>query len=107
MGSSGPSSPSRGRHGARPGAGWAVVILGLVILASEFEFAQRWLDFVKRHVQLWNRWIMSQAMWVRFLVGFATLLLVWAILWLTFVVMGVPAWTPDWAEQHLVRLPVD
>ena len=48
---------------------------------------------------------MSQAMWVRFLVGFATLLLVWAILWLTFVVMGVPAWTPDWAEQHLVRLP--
>ena len=88
-----------------PGPGWAVVILGLVILASEFEFAQRWLDFVKHHVHLWNRWVMSQPMWVRFLVGLATLLLVWAILWLTFVVMGVPTWTPDWAEQQLARLP--
>lgn len=88
-----------------PGPGWAVVILGLFILASEFEFAQRWLDFVKHHVHLWNRWIMSQALWVRFLVAFATLLLVWAILWLTFVVLGVPAWTPDWAAQHLARLP--
>lgn len=88
-----------------PGPGWAVVILGLVILASEFEFAQRWLDFVKHNVQLWNRWVMAQPMWIRFLIGLATLLLVWAIFWAMFAIVGVPAWTPDWAEAQLLRLP--
>jgi uncharacterized protein (TIGR02611 family) len=88
-----------------PGPGWAVVILGLVILASEFEFAQRWLHFVKRYVHVWNRWVMSQPIWIRFLIGLVTLLLVWAVLWLTFAVVGLPAWTPDWAEPHLARLP--
>lgn len=88
-----------------PGPGWAVVILGLVILASEFEFAQRWLDFVKHYVQLWNRWVMAQRMWIRFLIGLATLLLVWGIFWAMFAVVGVPGWTPDWAEVQLSRLP--
>lgn len=31
-----------------PGPGWAVVILGLVVLASEFAWAQRLLDPVRR-----------------------------------------------------------
>lgn len=88
-----------------PGPGWAVVILGLVILASEFEFAQRWLDFVKRYVHLWNRWVMAQPVWLRWAIGFATLLLVWALLWLTFALFGIPGWTPDWAAQQLARLP--
>lgn len=87
-----------------PGPGWAVVILGLVILASEFEFAQRLLDFVKRHVRRWNAWVMSQPMWVRFLIGFATLLLVWAILWGMLALTGVPDFFPDWAEEQLRRL---
>jgi uncharacterized protein (TIGR02611 family) len=88
-----------------PGPGWAVVLLGLVILASEFEFAQRWLDFVKHYVHRWNVWVMSQPIWIRCLIGFATLLLVWGVLWLMFLVTGVPAWTPDWAEEQLGRLP--
>ncbi|WP_353357977.1 TIGR02611 family protein [Intrasporangium sp. DVR] len=88
-----------------PGPGWAVVILGLVILASEFEFAQRWLDFVKHHVHLWNRWVMAQPLWVRCLIGLGTLVLIWAVFWLTFVIFGLPGWTPDWAEQQLARLP--
>jgi uncharacterized protein (TIGR02611 family) len=88
-----------------PGPGWAVVILGLVILASEFEFAQRWLDFVKGYVHRWNVWVMSQPVWIRWLIGFATLLLVWTVLWVMFLITGVPAWTPDWAEAQLVRLP--
>ncbi len=88
-----------------PGPGWAVVLLGLVILASEFEFAQRWLDFVRHRVHRWNVWVLSQPIWMRCLIGLATLLLVWAGLWLMFVVTGVPGWVPDWAAQQLGRLP--
>ena len=32
-------------------------------------------------------------------------LLVWAIFWAMFAIVGVPAWTPDWAEAQLLRLP--
>jgi hypothetical protein len=31
-----------------PGPGWAVIVLGLVVLASEFEWAQRRLEPVRR-----------------------------------------------------------
>ena len=62
-----------------PGPGWLVVFFGLLILASEFEFAQRWLDFARRHVSRWNDWIMAQALWVRGLVALGTLLIVWGV----------------------------
>lgn len=88
-----------------PGPGWAVVILGLVILASEFEFAQKWLDFVKHHVHRWNTWVMAQTVWVRWLIGLATLVLIWLIFWVMFIVTGVPGIFPDWAEDLLKQLP--
>lgn len=88
-----------------PGPGWAVVLLGLFILSTEFEFAQRWLDVVRGHVHRWNVWVMAQPMWVRFLIGLATLLLVWAVFWLMFVVTGLPGWVPDWAGAYLTLLP--
>ena len=54
-----------------PGPGWLVVILGLAILASEFEPAQRVLDFVKAKVRAWERWVRSEPWWVQ---GFFALL---------------------------------
>lgn len=88
-----------------PGPGWAVVFVGLVILASEFEFAQRWLTLAQRHVGRWNDWVMAQPMWVRALVALATVVLVWLVLWAYLAVQGVPALLPDWAQQQLERLP--
>lgn len=88
-----------------PGPGWVVVFLGLVILASEFEFAQRWLDFAKRQVGRWNDWVMNQPIWVRGLVALATLVLVWLVLWAYFAWRGVPEIMPDWFEHLLQRLP--
>jgi uncharacterized protein (TIGR02611 family) len=64
-----------------PGPGWAVVILGLAIWAIEFSWAKNLLEFTKRHVQSWTRWVTRQSWPVRLLVGFAGLIFVSAIVW--------------------------
>ena len=88
-----------------PGPGWLVVFFGLLILASEFEFAQRLLDFAKHEVGRWNDWVMAQALWVRGFVALGTLAVVWLLLWGYLAWQGVPEFVPSWAEQLLVRLP--
>ena len=88
-----------------PGPGWALVILGLVIWASEFQKAQTVLEFVKRQVKQWNEWIMSQPMWVRILVGLTTALFVALVVWCVLKVSGIPGFVPDgvtrWLQAHL------
>ncbi len=78
-----------------PGPGWLIVILGLAILASEFEAARRVLDLVTRHVRAWTHWIGRQGWPVRIAVGTATAVFVACVLWGVFAVLGVPAWVPD------------
>jgi uncharacterized protein (TIGR02611 family) len=87
-----------------PGPGWAVIFVGLAVLASEFEWAQRLLDFAKRHVHRWTTWLTRQSVVVRALVGLAVLALVLGIFWTYFAVVGVPGWLPDVAEQPLLQL---
>jgi uncharacterized protein (TIGR02611 family) len=86
-----------------PGPGWAIIFVGLAVLASEFEKAQRLLDFAKRHVHSWTKWMSRQHLVVRVLVGLAILAFVLAIFWAYFALMGVPAWLPDVAEQPLLQ----
>jgi uncharacterized protein (TIGR02611 family) len=88
-----------------PGPGWLVVFFGLLILASEFEFAQRLLDFAKRHVSRWNDWIMAQALWVRGLVALGTLVIVWLVMWSYLAWQGVPAFLPQWVRDVLDDVP--
>lgn len=88
-----------------PGPGWAIVFVGLAILASEFEKADRLLGFARRHVHRWTTWISRQALWVRIAVGLATLVLVLAIFWAYFAAFGVPGWLPGFARDVLVRVP--
>jgi uncharacterized protein (TIGR02611 family) len=64
-----------------PGPGWAIVILGLAIWALEFAWARNLLEFTKRHVQSWTRWIARQNLPVRLLVGLAGLIFVSAVVW--------------------------
>ena len=90
-----------------PGPGWLVVFFGLLILASEFEFAQRLLDFAKHHVSRWNDWIMAQAIWVRGLVALGTLLIVWGVIWGYLAWPGIPQFVPQWAEELLTQVPGD
>jgi uncharacterized protein (TIGR02611 family) len=64
-----------------PGPGWAIVILGLAIWAIEFTWARKLLDFTKRQVQGWTRWIGRRSWPVRALIGIVGLLFVGAIVW--------------------------
>ena len=64
-----------------PGPGWAIVILGLAILAVEFHWARGLLAFTKRHVQSWTHWIGRQTLAVRALVGLVGFLFISAVVW--------------------------
>jgi uncharacterized protein (TIGR02611 family) len=91
-----------------PGPGWLVVLLGLAILGSEFEPAQRLLTFVREKLKAWNDWVRAQPWFIQGLFALLTAAFVLAILWLTLRISGVPAWLPDRVEDAIVewgRLP--
>lgn len=79
-----------------PGPGWLVVIGGLFILATEFTWAERLLEFTKRHVKAWTSWVTRQPIWVRILIGLATAAFVCGVLVVTLHLTGVPDWIPAW-----------
>ncbi|WP_228389312.1 TIGR02611 family protein [Cumulibacter manganitolerans] len=79
-----------------PGPGWLVVIAGLAILATEFAWAERLLDFTKAKVLGWTRWVNSQAIWIRVLIGLATAAFVYGVIVVVLHVTGVPSWVPRW-----------
>jgi uncharacterized protein (TIGR02611 family) len=79
-----------------PGPGWLIVIAGLFILATEFLWAERLLEFTRRHVSSWSDWVTSRPLWVRLLIAAATAALVLGILVVTLHLMGVPEWVPGW-----------
>ena len=87
-----------------PGPGWLIVIVGLLILASEFVWAQRLLDLVKAKVKAWSDWITDQSLPVRLVVGLATAVFVGAVLYAMAYYVGVPGWVPGWIVPPLPGL---
>jgi uncharacterized protein (TIGR02611 family) len=79
-----------------PGPGWLTVIAGLFVLATEFLWAERLLEFTKKHVKRWTDWVTDQPVWVRILIGAATAAFVYGVLVLTLHMTGVPEWVPGW-----------
>ena len=79
-----------------PGPGWLTVIAGLFVLATEFTWAERLLEYTKKQVKRWTDWVAAQRMWVRLLIAAATAAFVCGILVVTLHVMGVPDWVPGW-----------
>ncbi|MBB4746242.1 TIGR02611 family protein [Actinoplanes lobatus] len=66
-----------------PGPGWAIVILGLAILAVEFAWAKGVLAFTKRHVQNWTHWVGRQTLGVRALIGVLGMIFISFVVWLS------------------------
>ncbi|WP_433826431.1 TIGR02611 family protein [Actinoplanes sp. CA-015351] len=66
-----------------PGPGWAIVILGLAILAIEFHWARGVLAFTKRHVQSWTHWIGRQSLPLRALIGLVGMIFISAVVWVS------------------------
>ena len=79
-----------------PGPGWLTVIAGLVVLATEFTWAERLLEFTKRHVKRWTDWVGRRPMWVRLLLSLATAAFVYGVVLVTLHLTGVPDWVPGW-----------
>ncbi len=65
-----------------PGPGWLIVFTGLAILATEFDWARRLLDFAKIRYDAWTNWLKKQSMIVRVAVLVATGIVVVMTLWL-------------------------
>jgi uncharacterized protein (TIGR02611 family) len=65
-----------------PGPGWAIVFVGLAILATEFEWAHRLLKYTRERYDRLMDWFKRQGLWVKIL-GFAlTAAVVAGTLWL-------------------------
>jgi uncharacterized protein (TIGR02611 family) len=72
-----------------PGPGWAIVFVGLGILATEFEWARRLLSYARRRYDQAMGWFWRQGLWVKVLGAVLTTAVVLATLWL----LGALSWT--------------
>lgn len=79
-----------------PGPGWLTVIAGLFVLATEFLWAERLLEFTKGHVKRWTDWVAVAPLWVRLLIAAATAAFVYGVLVVSLHLLGVPDWVPGW-----------
>ena len=74
-----------------PGPGWLIVFVGLGILASEFDWAERLLDFGRRTLKSWLQWLGRQSLAVRGLISLVTLAFVVGVVTLTLhLSVGLP-----------------
>ena len=74
-----------------PGPGWAIVFIGLGILATEFTWARRLLAYARERYDKVMDWFHRQHAVVQILGGLATALIVFATLWL----LGALDWTAE------------
>jgi uncharacterized protein (TIGR02611 family) len=72
-----------------PGPGWAIVFLGLAILASEFYWAHRALTYTRGRYDTAMGWLRRQSWWVQALSALFTAGVVVLTLWL----LGALAWS--------------
>lgn len=65
-----------------PGPGWAIVFIGLAILAPEFEWAHRLQRYARKRYDRVMDWFTAQGLWVKVLGVVFTTAIVVATLWL-------------------------
>lgn len=65
-----------------PGPGWAIVFVGLAILATEFEWAKKLLAYARKRYDAVMDWFKRQGLWVQVLGAVFTAAIVVGTLWL-------------------------
>lgn len=65
-----------------PGPGWLVVFAGLGILSTEFDWAQRLLDYAKGKYEDWTHWVARQNKVIQSAIWLCTALIVVVTIWL-------------------------
>jgi uncharacterized protein (TIGR02611 family) len=71
-----------------PGPGWLIVFVGLGILATEFAWAERLLDFGRRTLTAWLQWLGRQHLIVRAVISLAALAFVAGVVMFTLYLSG-------------------
>ncbi|WP_006246625.1 TIGR02611 family protein [Mycolicibacterium tusciae] len=74
-----------------PGPGWAIVFVGLGILATEFEWARRLLGYAKERYEKVMDWFQARHWSIQVVGGIITALIVTGTLWL----LGAADWTAE------------
>ena len=77
-----------------PGPGWLIVFAGLALLATEFAWAGRLLDYARAKVRKWTDWVTHQSLFVRAAIGLGSLALIAGAVWAYVATQGVPTWLP-------------
>nr|WP_245906319.1 TIGR02611 family protein [Mycolicibacterium palauense] len=72
-----------------PGPGWAIVFVGLAILASEFAWAHHTLRYSRRRYDAVMQWFAAQSLWLRAMGAVLTGIVVVGTLWL----VGALGWS--------------
>jgi uncharacterized protein (TIGR02611 family) len=87
-----------------PGPGWAIVFIGLAILATEFRWARLLLKYTRERYDQVMAWFKRQGLWVQALGVAVTAAVVLGSLWL----LGALAWAAGLVglEQSWLRSPV-
>jgi uncharacterized protein (TIGR02611 family) len=87
-----------------PGPGWAIVFIGLAMLATEFDWARRLLVYTRERYGTVMAWFRRQGLWLQVLGTAATAAVVVATLWL----LGALGWAVALVgvEHRLLKSPI-
>jgi uncharacterized protein (TIGR02611 family) len=87
-----------------PGPGWAIVFVGLGILATEFDWARRLLAHARERYDKVMTWFKEQGLWVQLLGAAFTAAVVLGSLWL----LGGLSWAAGLVgiEQRWLKSPI-
>lgn len=89
-----------------PGPGWLIVFGGLAILATEFVFASRLLEYAKGKYDSWTDWLKHQTIFVKIVVLGFTGVVILMTLWLLNafgIIVGLFQLPYDWLVSPLFR----
>ena len=87
-----------------PGPGWAIVFVGLAILATEFDWARRLLAYTRRRYDKVMAWFRRQGVWMQAMGVAFTGVIVVATLWL----LGAVGWSAELVgfQQEWLKSPI-
>ena len=87
-----------------PGPGWAIVFVGLAILATEFDWARRLLAYTRERYDKVMAWFKAQGLWVQLLGAALTAAVVLGTLWLLGALSwaaGLVGWESKWLKSPI------
>jgi len=89
-----------------PGPGWLVVFAGLAILATEFAFASRLLEYGRKKYDAWIAWIKKQGRGAQILILIGMGIVIIATIWLVNgfgLIVALFSLPFDWLVSPLFR----